>query len=141
MTSSNNRWAWYVLCIATLAPLTANRAWGLATEVSGNKKLSPGNYESWPGLAEVVNDPHRVYQRWVNGNEDCYYQGDTKALNAAMQKFSKAKLDIHQVVLLPGPNEAKCLDGDKIACDWRLHILGGIAGAMAQRREGKDRRP
>ncbi|MHC4399447.1 MAG: hypothetical protein ACYTG0_07195 [Planctomycetota bacterium] len=133
MTNSKRRWVFWLVCAAVLAPMAANHASGLGTEELGNKKLSPRNYEPWPGLAEVVNDPHRVYQKWVNGNENCYYQGDTKALNLAIQKFSEAKFDVHRVVLLPGPGEARTFDGKKIPCDWRLHVLGGIAGAMAKR--------
>jgi len=138
MMSLKHRWAFSLVCTTLLVPMTGNHAWGLGMEEFGNRKLSPRNYESWPGLAEVVNDSHRVYQNWVNGDEHCYYRSDTEALNATLQRFSEAKLAIHQVVLLPGPGEAKTFDGENVPCDWRLHILGGIARTRAKReKDGK----
>ena len=60
-------------CSATLA---SDRP--MATETYGNKPLSTANYDTWPGLSEVVNDNRRVYQQWVNGSEFCCYEGDTE---------------------------------------------------------------
>jgi hypothetical protein len=119
--------------VVILGAMMANSALGMGTEVRGNKELSPANYADWPGLDAAVNDASRVYQNWVNGNESCYYRGDVEALNGVIETFRQAKLEVHQVVLLPGPGVARTFDGEEIACQWRLHIVGGIAGAMAKR--------
>ena len=58
-----------------LAVALAAQALAEGTEEFGNKPLSPASYETWPGIAEVVNDKSRVYQNWVNGNENMYYAG------------------------------------------------------------------
>lgn len=88
---------------------------------------------------EVVNRPDRVYQAWVNGNESCYYRGNIDALNAAVLTFSKAKLRVHQVVLLPAPGQATTFSGKKAPCDWRLNMLGRMAAqSVKQKRQEQD---
>jgi hypothetical protein len=118
---------WFVLLLlATL--LLPGTAFGLGEETLGNAPLSEANYKDWPGLAAVVNDPARVYQSWVNGNENCYYTGTTAELNQALANIAAAELKVHEVVLRPGPGSVKNFDGtSEFTVNWHLHIFGGIA--------------
>lgn len=123
----------YRRCLGSLAWMLlaapAATAWGLGTEELGNKPLSPANYVNWPGLVQVVNDPTRVYQFWVNGNENCYYTGNTDELNAALKNFAAADLKVHEVVLRPGPGSVKSFDQkSEFTVNWHLQIFAGIAG-------------
>jgi hypothetical protein len=89
----------------------------------GNDPQSAANYKKWPGLVEVVNQESRVTLVWCNGNEDCFYQGDTAALNQAIREFAKVDLKEHRVVILP-QSKAK-----NQPYTWRLHIVNGIAAS------------
>lgn len=120
-------------CAIGCGLLTPASALALGTESIGSDPLNPRNYDSWPRLVEVVNRPDRVYQSWVNGNENCYYRSDIAALNAAIVTFSKAELKVHQVVLVPGTGRVKTFGSETVACNWRLHILGGLAAGDAKR--------
>jgi hypothetical protein len=122
---------------ALLTLLCPAAAWGLGTEELGNAPLSPANYTKWPGLVNVVNDPTRVYQFWVNGNENCYYTGSTDELNQTLASFAAAELEAHEVVLRPGPGTVKSFDGTKeFTIHWHLQIFGGIAGHLTTRDKG-----
>lgn len=112
-------------------------AWALGMENFGNKPLNAPNFQEWPGIMPVVNHPSRVYHRWVNGNEHCYYQGDTTTLNEVLQLFAATPDKVHEIVLRPGPATAKSFDQTKtMNYNWDLHLVGGIAGSMAKRDKG-----
>ena len=100
--------------------------YGMGFENFGNAPLVAVNYREWKGVMPVVNHPSRVYHTWVNGNEHFYYQGDTDALDDALNKFAAIEADVREVVLRPGPGETKSFHGKKITYDWLLHIEGGI---------------
>jgi hypothetical protein len=102
-------------------------AWALGQEHFGNAPLSAGNYKDWPRVADLVNDPSRVYHNWVNGNEHCYYQGDIAALNAALENFAKVGAEVREVVVRPGPGRTKSFQGQPVEFGWMLHLVGGIA--------------
>ena len=117
----------------TLALLAVSIASGMGTERFDAAPLNELNYTAWPRVMPVVNDTHRVYQSWVNGNEHFYFAGDTAALNAALTNFANVKADRLTVVLRPGPGRVGSFnDRRSIACDWQLHLLGGISRTMAQ---------
>ena len=105
----------------------ASRAWALGEEHVGNDPLPEANYTDWPGIMPLVNDPNRVYHIWVNGNEYFYYRGATAELNGALKKFAALKSEPREVVIHPGPGVAHRFSGETIACDWELHVVGGIA--------------
>jgi hypothetical protein len=120
----------------TLLPGVAH---ALGTEELGNKPLSEANYTAWPGLAAVVNDPVRVYQYWVNGNENCYYTGNAEECNQTLANFAAATLKEHEVVLRPGPGSVKTFDRkSEFTVNWHLQIFGGIAGHMTTLERGAD---
>lgn len=127
------------LCMSlVLASLLAGPAWSMGTEELGNKPLSGANYKAWPGVIDVINDSHRVYQRWVNGNEMFFFQGDTEALNQALENLAKVKTDKVEVVLRVGPGQTTNFSGNKkIDFGWRLHLIGGIAAAMRREDQGE----
>ena len=97
----------------------------LGTETFGNKTLSEQAYQEWPNLIAVINDTNRVYQSWVNGGEQFFFQGNTEALNRALQQFALVPADVREVVFLPGPANVtslmreKQLDYGRSVC--RLH--------------------
>jgi len=122
------------LCLTLLA---SNAVSGLGTEVVGNEPLPAANYKDWPGIMPVVNHPSRVFQQWVNGNESCYYQGDTTALNDTLQKFAGTQVKDLEVVLRPGPAETRSFSADRtIPYRWQLRLIGGIARFLTSRDRG-----
>ncbi|NND96493.1 MAG: hypothetical protein HKN47_04085 [Pirellulaceae bacterium] len=116
----------------------ATPAWSLGMEDFGNKPIRGGNYESWPNVLPVINDTHRVYHRWVNGNETFFFRGDTDAVNESLENFVKIQCDIKEVVLRPGPTETSDLMQTKtVEFDWKLQLIGGIAAGMQREDMGE----
>ncbi len=116
-----------------LASLAVSAAWSWGTEGLGNAPLHEANYTEWPNVMPVINNPHRVYQSWVNGNEHFYFAGDMSPLNAALQDFAQIKAERLTVVLRPGPGRVSSFHNKQsIAFNWELHLLGGIARHMAK---------
>ncbi len=120
--------AMLVVCVLANTP---ELAWALGHEEFGNKPQSDRNYAEWPGIISVVNAEARVYLSWANGNEHLYFQGGTSVLNDALRDYATVKTEVRRVIIRPGPGEARTFGGKKIACDWDLHVIGGIAGHMA----------
>lgn len=113
--------------VAGFCMSTPSVSFALGFCVTGNEAQPAANYEDWPGLIDVVNDPSRQLLCWVNGNESLWYRGDTRALNRVLAKFAEVQAPDLQVVLRPGPGLAKSLDGANVDVDWQVHVLGGIA--------------
>jgi hypothetical protein len=113
--------------------LIASEAWSMGFESFGNDPLSDNNYADWPNVLPVVNDPHRIYHSWVNGNEHFYFAGDNAALNMALKSFAAIKAKKLTVVLRPGPGTGSSLKRDRdFEFNWKLHLLGGIAKSMSR---------
>jgi len=128
-----------LLTIIALLSLFASTAFGLGEESVGNEKITGANYEDWPGALAVINDEHRVYRFWVNGNEKFFFSGSTEALNKALVNFSKIKADKRVVVLRPAPATTHNFSGDHVfEYNWQLHLLGGIAKHMSTRDLGEN---
>ena len=120
------------IVVAIFGQLSAQNVFALATEEIGNAPISELNYTNWKGIVPLVNDKARVYQVWVNGNENFYFKGNTKALNAALSAFAKVEVKNHVVVLRPGPIERRSIrDKTLIQFNWELHVIGGIAASRA----------
>ena len=114
------------LVAALLLPLVWPAvAWALGEEHIGNAPLPAANYTEWPRVMALVNDPARVYQCWVNGNEHCYYHGDTAALNAALANFARVGAEVREVVIRPGPGRRRSFHGEPVEFGWMLHLVGG----------------
>jgi hypothetical protein len=128
------------IAVAILGLWFVQRAYALATEVKGNEPLSELNY-AWKGIMPVVNDPARVYQIWCNGNENLYYKGNTRDLNAALAHFAKSQQKNHFVVLRNGPAVKRSFGENEIPYNWELHILSGIAahGLASDKTDDLDR--
>src|SRR5687768_5091056 len=90
------------LAILVLA-LSVSAACASGTEQFGNAPLGDGNFGDWPGILPVINDPNRIYQSWVNGNENFYFAGDTASLNQSLRHFAAVKTEAREVVLRPAP--------------------------------------
>jgi len=131
--------AWLIVCFVTLAGSAASppRVLALGEESFGNDPVSPN--AAWPaGLSILVNDAHRVYRSWVNGNEDFYFSGDLKALQGALEEFAKVSLDSREVFFLPVPGEAKSFDGKPVSFTWHLKAPEGLYLAMARREKDSN---
>ncbi len=124
--------------LAAMSLLLAGRpALALGKETFGNAPLPEGNYKEWPGVVTVVNHPTRVYQTWVNGNEDFYYQGDVATLNDWLRRYATVATGKREVVLRPGPGSASSFDRSKqTPYGWHLSLIGGIAGHLRTRDRG-----
>jgi hypothetical protein len=122
---------WLVAVVA--GHLLAQHAFALGFEVFGNKPLGGENYVKWKGIMPVINDKARVYHWWVNGNENFFFLGKTKELNAALANFAKIEAEHHVVVFRPGAAAAPTFNRKRlIPYNWKLHVLGGIAGHGAK---------
>jgi hypothetical protein len=124
----------FVLSVTVAGPLLlgATNALALATERIGNKPVTGPEYEEWPYLLSVLNDTHRVYRVWCNGQETFSFQGDAEALNEALQRFALVRMPTHEVVLLPGPAFTQGLDGQStFAADWSVSFGCGLLGILA----------
>lgn len=117
----------------------AARVFALGTEEFGNEPLSPANYEAWPGIADVVNDKSRIYQSWVNGNENMYYAGGADELNRVLKLFAATKIPVREVVFRPDPGVTHSFDQTKppIKFNWHLHVVGGIAASLTGSDKGE----
>ncbi len=126
--------AFYMLVAAVallVGPLWAIGALPMGTEERGNKPLNELNYTKWTGIMPLVNDKARVYQVWVNGNENLYYKGTTEQCNQALTAFAKVDVKNHVVVFRPAPVEQRAFDKTPIGYNWELHVINGIALSRA----------
>lgn len=123
-----------------LVVIIAGTCRGMAEEGFGNEpRLDVLNYADWPNVLAVINDSHRVYQVWVNGNENFCFAGDTQALNAALKNLAAIKSQGLTVVLRPGPGKGNSLKKDRsFDYNWQLHLLGGIARSMSKEHLGAN---
>jgi len=81
----------------------------------------------WPqGLLEVVNLRSRVYFLAGDGPNICYFRGNAKDLQEALEKFARIKEGKCQLFLLPGPAQTHSFNGRTIVFNWQLHL--GIGG-------------
>lgn len=109
----------------------SNLAWGLGEEQTGNEPVR--GEKSPPGVLSVINDTHRVYRWWVNGNEKFFFRGDTIALNSALEAFAAIESDKLEMVLRPGPVTTSNFHGDQeFPYNWNLHLIGGIVSGMSK---------
>jgi hypothetical protein len=111
------------ITIVTLLLLNISSAWSLGTEGFGNAPLRDANYSTWPKVMPVINDSHRVYHSWVNGNEYFYFAGDTAALNSALNAFAEIKAERLTVVLRQGPGQVSSFRREKsLSYNWNVHL-------------------
>ena len=128
-----------LLLVLALSIVTATEVFGLGEETFGNKQFSKANFSDWPNVMPVVNDTHRVYHSWVNGNENFYFQGNTEALNLALKSFALVTAEKRTVILRPAPGRVSSFNGEqKFVFNWQLHLLGGIAKHMSTRDQGSN---
>jgi hypothetical protein len=126
-----------VMLLVLLVVAYCSAAWALGEEDFGNEPLIAANFNPWPGVMPVVNHPSRVYHVWVNGNEQCYYQGDVAALNDTLSKFAGVQTEARDVVLRPGPGEVSSFDGSrKLPFSWHLQMFGGISQYVLRLEDG-----
>jgi hypothetical protein len=125
--------------VLVLAVALAAEAFAAGEEEFGNEPLSPANYEAWPGIADVVNDKSRIYQSWVNGNENMYYAGGADELNRVLKVFAATKIPVREVVFRPDPGVTHSFDQTKppIRFNWHLHVVGGIAASLTGADKGE----
>ena len=126
------------LTIAVLTLCLTSKAWPMGTEDFGDSPLSEMNYKDWPDIMPLLKSQTRVYHSWVNGNEQFYYQGDTKSVNNALQKFVAVKTEVRQALLRPGHGIVHSFNGIKvIRYNWNLDIGGGICQHLTTLDQGE----
>lgn len=126
-----------LLLILTLSIFTGTDVFGVGIETFGNKPLFENNFSDWPNAMPVINDTHRVYHRWVNGDENFHFRGNTEALNLALKSFAQVKAEKRLVILRPAPGRVSSFGGEqKFVFNWQLHLLGGIAEHMSRLDQG-----
>ncbi len=126
-----------LLLILTLSIVTAADVLGLGIETFGNKPFFENNFSDWPNVMPVVNDSHRVYHSWVNGDDRFYFQGNTEALNLALKNLAQVKAEKRTVILRPAPGRGSSLNGkQKFVFNWQLNLHGGVAKRMSTRDQG-----
>jgi len=105
--------------------------WPMATETIGNESLNAVNYADWPGLMPLANHSSRAYQQWVNGHEWFYYRSGTDARNDCLARFAQVGVDVHEVLLRPGPPpETKTFEGNTVQYNWQMELMGGISKGL-----------
>jgi len=113
-----------VLIMVTLSAQPAG-AWGM--EDFGPAGGHIGRSADWPkGVEGVLRHPSRVYRKWVNGNENAYYDGDIEAVNELLQLFAKVDLTSHHVVLRSGRPSARSFHGKLTPYAVQFELPGGI---------------
>ena len=111
----------------------------LGEESFGNTPMANANIGAWPDVLPVINDTHRVYCSWVNGNENFYIRGNTAALNVALKNFALIDAESLTVILRPAPGSVNSFRSDQtFVFNWQLHLLGGIAKHMSTRDQGSN---
>jgi hypothetical protein len=109
----------------------------LGIETFGSRPLQDPAYEEWSNLTSVINLTNRLYQRWVNGGESFFFQGNTEALNEALRCFALIQMDVREVILLPGPaNVYSLMRQKRFDYDWSLKLNSGITRTMMSRGKG-----
>jgi len=116
--------------LSMLAYAVTGNALVEVSQTSGNEAKTEN--PRWPkGLLEVVNLESRVYATEWRGfggvDEHFYYRGDAQALNEALRKFAGIGTDLREVVIRPGPGEAKALEpGRRVQCDWQVDFPSSL---------------
>jgi len=128
-----------LLLVLFLSIVAGTEVFGLGEETFGNKPFHESNFGDWPNVMPVVNDTHRVYHSWVNGNENFYLRGNTDALNIALKNFGQVKAEKLTVILRPALGRVSSFNEEqKFFFNWQLHLLGGIAKHMSTRDQGNN---
>ena len=128
-----------LLLVLFLSIVAGTKVFGLGEETFGNKPFPESNFGDWPNVMPVINDTHRVYHSWVNGNENFYLRGNTDALNIALKSFAQVKAEKLTVILRPAPGRVSSFNEEqKFDFNWQLHLLGGIAKHMSTRDQGSN---
>lgn len=113
----------------------------------GQEQIGPDSSRShlttaqpdWPaGILEIARDETRVYSSWVNGNEEFYFQATPADINRLIRLFSETRMRDHALSIKPGDVHVKTFDGDLIAYNVRLDVVGGIALQTSQDDERAD---
>jgi hypothetical protein len=111
----------------------------MGMESFGNATVSELNYPDWKNIVGVIDDEHRVYSFWANGNEQFYYRGDVDAINRSLAKFSSVGAKELDVVLWPEQGVAKSFNNkSEFPCDWSLHLVGGIVRGVLEKVGGAE---
>jgi hypothetical protein len=126
-----------VVLVVVVLCWTTEEALGLGFEKWGNEPLD-GQPEYAPGVLGLLNLESRVYWRWVNGNENAYFRGDTEARNEALKKFAAVEAPVREIILRPGPGEVNSFHGDRDRCDWRLQVPTGLYLSHVREEEGTE---
>ncbi|MFT4542538.1 MAG: hypothetical protein ACI841_003994 [Planctomycetota bacterium] len=119
------------LLTCALLGATTQPAPTLGEESFGNGPV-PANAEWAEGLLSVANHPQRVYRRWVNGNEEFFYAGETNQLNSVLTRFARIEAPYRDVIFMPQAGETQSFEGKAVSYNWSVYAPSGIMLAMAR---------
>lgn len=131
------RFLWAALVVGAVASVLY--AWG-GNHPKGEMHLQK---DTWPtDMLKLLNIEQQVHGHWVNANDEFFYKGDLKALNA----FIKTAASMDDVIpvyldLRAGDKRRSDLWGDKpdIKYNWKMLVLTrGWAGPMWPKDAGED---
>jgi len=112
---------WMIILVSGSAPA----AFGLGEEEMGNKPV--GMQGGWPeGILDAVNDPARVYRRWVNGNEQFYFSGGPAEINRIIAAFGKVKIERRELMLRAEAGTTHTFGRKAVAFTLCLDLPSGI---------------
>jgi len=91
----------------------------------------------WPaGLADLLNDPGRVYGYWINGIDHFYYAGDSEAFNQFAEQYAKLKGTPLTLVVHPGRGREMRLEDRRIRYGWEVRVDG--RRSVGEREDRRD---
>ncbi len=102
-------------------------AFGLATEHIGPDRGAHSQPDWAHGLEDVVRQPSRVYSRWVNGNENFYFNVESDKLSELIVAYSRVGLRDHVVRVVQGEPLVKSFKGLGFSYNVNMKVLSGIA--------------
>lgn len=130
--------ALFVLCWGLLGGV----AFGAATERFGpdsDRDHATVDQPRWPkGIVEVFRDETRVYSWWCNGNNNVYFRADRNEINGLLLKFSKVRLQDHEVVIKANTGKAKSFRGDVIEYNVSLNMHSGSSRLLELEEENAE---
>ncbi len=94
-----NRLSFGVSLLAVFLLLSSAELYGRGMECVGYKSLNPYDYVEHTNIMPLLNYKARVYQIWVNGNEDFYYRCDTGQIGEILGLFVEAKPNVRDEAL------------------------------------------
>lgn len=134
---------WYILLLATTFLLIFSlNSFGRATEEIGpldDRSPAAGDQPGRPtGTAALLGHQSRVYSRWVNFNENFYYDADADAINELIRLFSALRIRDHEMWIKEGSPVTHSFAGKEFIFNVDFNFVGGSARYRMERDNHPD---